>query len=45
MLATLGSVDRLTAAQYAFEGKFDGYRLLVEVDRGSFACAPAVGGT
>ena len=34
MLATLGSVDRLTAAQYAFEGKFDGYRLLVEVDRG-----------
>lgn len=32
MLATPGSVDRLTAAQYAFEGKFDGYRLLVEVD-------------
>lgn len=34
MLATLGSVDKLTAAQYAFEGKFDGYRLLVEVDHG-----------
>ena len=34
MLATLGSVDKLTAAQYAFEGKYDGYRLLVEVDRG-----------
>lgn len=34
MLATLGSVDRLTAAQYAFEGKFDGYRLLVEIDHG-----------
>lgn len=34
MLATLGSVDRLTAAQWAFEGKFDGYRLLVEADHG-----------
>ena len=34
MLATLGSVDRLTAGQWAFEGKFDGYRLLVEVDHG-----------
>ena len=34
MLATLGSVDKLTAAQYAFEGKFDGYRLMVEVDHG-----------
>ena len=34
MLATHGSVDKLTAAQYAFEGKFDGYRLLVEVDHG-----------
>ena len=40
-----GSVDKLTAAQYAFEGKFDGYRLLLEVDHGSFACTPAVGGT
>lgn len=34
MLATLGSVDRLTAAQWSFEGKYDGYRLLVEVDHG-----------
>jgi len=34
MLATLGSADKLTATQYAFEGKFDGYRLLVEVDHG-----------
>ena len=34
MLATLGSVDKLTAAKYAFEGKYDGYRLLVEVDHG-----------
>ena len=34
MLATLGSVERFTAGQWAFEGKFDGYRMLVEVDRG-----------
>jgi bifunctional non-homologous end joining protein LigD len=34
MLATLGSVDRLTSAHWAFEGKFDGYRLLVEADHG-----------
>jgi bifunctional non-homologous end joining protein LigD len=35
MLATLGSVDRMTAAQWAFEGKFDGYRMLVEVNHGA----------
>lgn len=34
MLATLGSVEKLTAAQYGFEGKFDGYRLLVEISHG-----------
>lgn len=34
MLATPGSVDRLTAGQWAFEGKFDGYRMLVEVNHG-----------
>jgi len=34
MLATLGSVGKLTAERYAFEGKFDGYRLLVEIDHG-----------
>ncbi|WP_099245969.1 ATP-dependent DNA ligase [Mycobacterium sp. shizuoka-1] len=34
MLATLGSVEKLTGAQYGFEGKFDGYRLLVEIDHG-----------
>lgn len=34
MLATHGSVDRLSAAQWAFEGKYDGYRLLVESDHG-----------
>ena len=35
MLATPGSVDRLTAAQWAFEGKYDGYRMLVEIDHGT----------
>jgi bifunctional non-homologous end joining protein LigD len=35
MLATLGSVDRMTADQWAFEGKFDGYRMLVEADHGA----------
>jgi bifunctional non-homologous end joining protein LigD len=34
MLAILGSVDRLTRAEWAFEGKWDGYRLLVEADHG-----------
>jgi bifunctional non-homologous end joining protein LigD len=34
MLATPGPVERLTASQYAFEGKFDGYRLLVQIERG-----------
>ena len=29
-------MDRLTAGQWAFEGKFDGYRMLVEVDHGEF---------
>jgi bifunctional non-homologous end joining protein LigD len=34
MLATPGSVERLTQSQYAFEGKFDGYRLLVQIAGG-----------
>jgi bifunctional non-homologous end joining protein LigD len=34
MLATHGSVEKLTAAQWAFEAKWDGYRLLAEVDHG-----------
>ncbi len=34
MLATHGSVEKLTADGYAFEGKFDGYRLLVELHDG-----------
>ena len=34
MLATPGSVDRLTTSQWAFEGKYDGFRLLVEADHG-----------
>lgn len=35
MLATHGSVRRLTAKQWAFEGKWDGYRLLFDADHGA----------
>jgi DNA ligase D-like protein (predicted ligase)/DNA ligase D-like protein (predicted polymerase)/DNA ligase D-like protein (predicted 3'-phosphoesterase) len=34
MLATHGSVAKLNASQWAFEGKWDGYRLLVDADHG-----------
>ncbi|MEB3050305.1 ATP-dependent DNA ligase [Mycolicibacter sp. MYC123] len=34
MLATHGDVARLDPDRWAFEGKWDGYRLLVEADRG-----------
>lgn len=34
MLATPGSVEGLASGQWAFEGKYDGYRMLVEADRG-----------
>ncbi len=34
MLATHGSVTALKAGQWAFEGKWDGYRLLIEADHG-----------
>ncbi|MGH3637027.1 MAG: non-homologous end-joining DNA ligase, partial [Mycobacterium sp.] len=35
MLATHGSVTKLKATQWAFEAKWDGYRLLVDVDHGA----------
>lgn len=35
MLATEGSVANLKSSQWAFEGKWDGYRLLVDADHGS----------
>ncbi|MHA0288926.1 ATP-dependent DNA ligase [Mycobacterium sp. C3-094] len=35
MLATHGSVAHLTSAVWAFEGKWDGYRLLVDADHGT----------
>lgn len=35
MLATHGSVEKLKAGQWAFEGKWDGYRLLFDADHGS----------
>jgi bifunctional non-homologous end joining protein LigD len=34
MLATEGSIDKLKATQWAFEGKWDGYRVLVDANRG-----------
>ncbi|MGW0159429.1 ATP-dependent DNA ligase [Mycobacterium sp. NPDC003323] len=34
MLATHGSVQKLTPGTWAFEGKWDGYRLLVDADHG-----------
>ncbi|WP_428340776.1 ATP-dependent DNA ligase [Mycobacterium sp.] len=34
MLATHGSVAKLKATQWAFEAKWDGYRLLVDADHG-----------
>ncbi len=35
MLATHGSVAAMKASQWAFEGKWDGYRLLIEADHGN----------
>ncbi|MBV8929955.1 MAG: ATP-dependent DNA ligase [Mycobacteriaceae bacterium] len=35
MLATPGKVANFTASQWAFEGKWDGYRLLMVADHGS----------
>jgi bifunctional non-homologous end joining protein LigD len=35
MLATHGSVAKLTSIVWAFEGKWDGYRLLVDADHGA----------
>lgn len=43
MLSTAGSVANLNASQWAFEGKSDGYRLLVEADRGTL-CLRSRGG-
>ena len=37
MLATHGSVAKLRASQWAFEGKWDGYRLLVDADHGTLS--------
>jgi bifunctional non-homologous end joining protein LigD len=34
MFATHGSVSAMKASQWAFEGKWDGYRLLVDADHG-----------
>ena len=39
MLATHGSVEKLTSVVWAFEGKWDGYRLLVDADHGELRTA------
>ena len=41
MLATEGSVEKLKTTQWAFEGKWDGYRLLVDADHGTLQPAVA----
>lgn len=35
MLSTEGSVARLTSKQWAFEGKWDGYRMILDADHGT----------
>lgn len=35
MLATHGSVEKMNSVVWAFEGKWDGYRLLVDADHGA----------
>ena len=35
MLASEGSVDKLKSTQWAFEGKWDGYRVLVDANHGT----------
>jgi len=37
MLATEGSVKRLKATQWSFEGKWDGYRVIVDANRGQLS--------
>ena len=37
MLATEGSVDKLKATQWTFEGKWDGYRVIVDADHGKLS--------
>jgi bifunctional non-homologous end joining protein LigD len=37
MLATEGTVEKLNATQWAFEGKWDGYRVLVDANRGKLS--------
>jgi DNA ligase D-like protein (predicted ligase)/DNA ligase D-like protein (predicted polymerase)/DNA ligase D-like protein (predicted 3'-phosphoesterase) len=37
MLATEGSVEKLKATQWSFEGKWDGYRVIVDANRGQLS--------
>ena len=37
MLATEGSIEKLKSTQWAFEGKWDGYRVLVDANHGTLS--------
>ncbi|MFC4124617.1 ATP-dependent DNA ligase [Nocardia rhizosphaerae] len=45
MLATAGEVDALPAGEWAFETKWDGFRVIVEVDDGTVAVRSRAGNT
>ena len=34
MLATSGKISNLSSDEWAFEGKWDGYRMIAEIDHG-----------
>ncbi|MBC7303511.1 MAG: ATP-dependent DNA ligase [Nocardia sp.] len=45
MLATAGEVESLTSADWAFETKWDGFRVIVEVDDGTVTVRSRAGNT
>ncbi|MFC6009794.1 ATP-dependent DNA ligase [Nocardia lasii] len=45
MLATAGEVDSLNAADWAFETKWDGFRVIVEIDGGTVTVRSRAGNT
>ncbi|MGY0503116.1 ATP-dependent DNA ligase [Nocardia sp. FBN12] len=45
MLATAGEVESLTAADWAFETKWDGFRVIVEIDDGTVTVRSRAGNT
>ncbi|MFD3592106.1 ATP-dependent DNA ligase [Nocardia sp. NPDC058640] len=45
MLATAGDVESLTSADWAFETKWDGFRVIVEIDNGTVTVRSRAGNT